>query len=55
MEIKERMSDQFVSIEHIVLAMREDVRFGEPIFRGEGLTRDKLEQVSVGPFLPPLV
>ena len=28
-----------------VLALREDVRFAEALFRGEGLTRDALEQV----------
>lgn len=37
------MSDQYVSVEHLVLAMVEDSRFGEALLRGEGLGRDNLK------------
>jgi hypothetical protein len=43
MDAMSSMSDQFVSVEHLVLAMVEDSRFGEALLRGEGLSRDKLK------------
>jgi hypothetical protein len=45
MELRSKMGDQFVSIEHLVLAMAEDAHFGETLFKAEGLTKDKIEQV----------
>ncbi|GLC34590.1 Chaperone protein ClpB3, chloroplastic [Pleodorina starrii] len=44
MELQSKMGDQFVSIEHLVMAMAEDSRFGESLFKAERLTRDKIEQ-----------
>ncbi|KAI8473008.1 MAG: ClpB chaperone, Hsp100 family [Monoraphidium minutum] len=43
MELKAKMGDAFVSVEHLALALAEDAHYGEGLFRGEGLTRDKLE------------
>jgi ATP-dependent Clp protease ATP-binding subunit ClpB len=43
MGIKAKMGDQFVSVEHLVLALADDVRFGEALFKAEGLTTKKLE------------
>jgi hypothetical protein len=42
MEAQAQMGDQFVSVEHLVLAMAEDSRFGEALLRGEGLGREQL-------------
>jgi hypothetical protein len=47
MELKSKMSDSYVSVEHLVLALGEDSRFGSALFKGEGLTQAKLEQVGV--------
>lgn len=44
MNIKSKMGDQFVSVEHLVLALVDDVRFGEQLFKQEGLTRTKLDE-----------
>jgi ATP-dependent Clp protease ATP-binding subunit ClpB len=43
MGIKAKMGDQFVSVEHLVLSLADDVRFGEALFKAEGLTAKKLE------------
>jgi hypothetical protein len=43
MGIKAKMGDQFVSVEHLVLALADDVRFGEALFKAEGLTAKKIE------------
>ncbi|KAG2435116.1 hypothetical protein HXX76_007201 [Chlamydomonas incerta] len=43
MELQSKWGDQFVSIEHLVAAMAEDSRFGEGLFKAEGLTKDKLD------------
>ena len=43
MGIKAKMGDTFVSVEHLVLALADDVRFGEALFKAEGLTVKKLE------------
>jgi ATP-dependent Clp protease ATP-binding subunit ClpB len=43
MGIKAKMGDQFVSVEHLVLALADDVRFGEALFKAEGLTPKKIE------------
>ncbi|PNW86539.1 hypothetical protein CHLRE_02g090850v5 [Chlamydomonas reinhardtii] len=43
MELQAKWGDQFVSIEHLVAAMAEDGRFGESLFKAEGLTKDKLD------------
>ncbi len=43
MEIKDKWDDKFVSVEHLLLALVEDARFGAKLFRGEGLTKPKLE------------
>lgn len=45
MELQGKWGDQFVSIEHLVMAMAEDTRFGEAMFRQEKLTKDKVEEV----------
>jgi ATP-dependent Clp protease ATP-binding subunit ClpB len=44
MELKAKMGDAFVSVEHLVLALAEDSRFGEALFKGEGLTKAKLDE-----------
>lgn len=43
MNLKTKMGDQFVSVEHLVLAMADDARFGEQLFKMEGLTKAKLD------------
>eukprot|EP00879_Flechtneria_rotunda_P008426 GHRR01008827.1.p1 GENE.GHRR01008827.1~~GHRR01008827.1.p1 ORF type:complete len:841 (+),score=295.71 GHRR01008827.1:296-2818(+) len=43
MKLKSKMGDQFVSVEHLVLALVDDARFGEALFKQEGLTQPKLE------------
>ncbi|KAL6751303.1 ClpB chaperone, Hsp100 family [Haematococcus lacustris] len=45
MELKSSMGDAFVSVEHLVLALAEDVRFGSHLFRAEGIVADKLKEV----------
>jgi len=44
MELKAKWGDKFVSVEHLLLALAEDVRFGANLFKNEGLTISKLEQ-----------
>ncbi|GFR51535.1 hypothetical protein Agub_g13952, partial [Astrephomene gubernaculifera] len=44
MELQGRWGDQFVSVEHLLLALADDPRVGEALLKAEGLTRDKLEQ-----------
>ena len=44
MNLKGKMGDQFVSVEHLVLALADDVRFGEQLFKQEGLTKAKLDE-----------
>lgn len=43
MTLKGKMGDQFVSVEHLVLALADDTRFGEQLFKAEGLTKAKLD------------
>jgi hypothetical protein len=43
MDIKAKFEDQFVSVEHLVLAMAGDARFGASLFKGEGITKAQLE------------
>ena len=43
MEAKAKMGDAFVSVEHLVLALADDARFAEALFKTEGLTKSKLE------------
>ena len=40
------MGDEFVSIEHMLIAVAEDARFGQGLLRGEGLDRAKLEAAT---------
>ena len=42
-ELKEQWRDQFVSVEHLVLALVDDARFGKRTLEAEGLTKAKLE------------
>eukprot|EP00191_Tetraselmis_sp_GSL018_P000977 CAMPEP_0177608272 /NCGR_PEP_ID=MMETSP0419_2-20121207/18379_1 /TAXON_ID=582737 /ORGANISM="Tetraselmis sp., Strain GSL018" /LENGTH=943 /DNA_ID=CAMNT_0019102943 /DNA_START=226 /DNA_END=3058 /DNA_ORIENTATION=- len=42
-ELKASWGDEYVSIEHLLLALNEDVRFGESLMRQEGITAKKLE------------
>lgn len=44
MDLKKKFGDQFCSVEHLVLALCSDVRFGEALFKQEGLTKAKLEE-----------
>lgn len=48
MELQSKWGDQFVSIEHLVIALADDPRFGEQLLKSEGLSKDKLEQVRWG-------
>ncbi len=41
-----RWGDQFVSVEHLVLALAEDSRYVEGLMKEDGLTKDKLDQVG---------
>ena len=43
MDIKSKMGDQFVSVEHLVLAFVDDPRFGAQLLKAEGLNKVKLE------------
>eukprot|EP00967_Tisochrysis_lutea_P111118 scaffold174465_cov20-Tisochrysis_lutea.AAC.1 len=45
MELKDKWGDQYVSVEHLVLALADDPRFGATLFKNEGLTNKKLEEV----------
>ena len=42
--LKKKWSDEFVSVEELVLALVEDARFGAQLFREEGMTKDKMEK-----------
>ena len=42
--IKGKWGDDFVSVEHLVLALEDDTRFGQPLLRQEGLSTAKLEE-----------
>jgi len=42
-EIKAKWKDEYVSIEHLVLALKDDLRFGESLLRQENLDAKKLE------------
>mmetsp|Transcript_1435 Transcript_1435/g.3464 ORF Transcript_1435/g.3464 Transcript_1435/m.3464 type:complete len:965 (+) Transcript_1435:124-3018(+) len=44
MELKDKWGDQYVSVEHLVLALADDPRFGATLFKNEGLTNKKLEE-----------
>jgi ATP-dependent Clp protease ATP-binding subunit ClpA len=39
------LQDQYVSVEELVMAMADDSRFGEQLFREAGLTAKQLEEV----------
>eukprot|EP00803_Ostreobium_quekettii_P010828 evm.model.scf_150EXC.1 EVM.evm.TU.scf_150EXC.1 scf_150EXC:4224-11534(-) len=41
-QLKSQWKDSFVSVEHLVLALAQDVRFGESLLRGRKLTYDAL-------------
>jgi ATP-dependent Clp protease ATP-binding subunit ClpA len=43
-ELRREWGDEFVSIEHMLLALVEDARFGAGLMKGEGLDRAKIEQ-----------
>eukprot|EP00890_Picochlorum_soloecismus_P001167 jgi/Picsp_1/2050/NSC_05515-R1_chaperone protein clpb len=43
--LKGKWSDQYVSVEELVMAMMQDTRFGADLFKSEGVTADKLEEV----------
>jgi len=43
--LKKKWGDQYVSVEELVVALTEDDRFGAQLFREEGMTTAKLEQV----------
>ena len=43
--LKKKWNDQYVSVEELVMAMAEDARFGADLFKEEGLTASKLEEV----------
>ncbi|GAX82446.1 hypothetical protein CEUSTIGMA_g9874.t1, partial [Chlamydomonas eustigma] len=44
LDLKTKMGDSFVSVEHLVIALSEEPRFVESLFKSEGLTKDKLDQ-----------
>lgn len=43
--LKTKWGDQYVSVEELVLAIVDDVRFGKALFQEEGMTAAKLEEV----------
>ena len=43
MATRDKMQDKFVSVEHLLLALADDPRFGEQAMRGLGMTRAGLE------------
>jgi ATP-dependent Clp protease ATP-binding subunit ClpB len=43
-DLKKKWGDQFCSVEHLVQALAADARFGEALFKAEGLTKQKLEE-----------
>uniref|UniRef100_A0A7S0WMW3 Clp R domain-containing protein n=1 Tax=Chlamydomonas leiostraca TaxID=1034604 RepID=A0A7S0WMW3_9CHLO len=44
MDVKAKYGDAFVSVEHLVLALADDGRFGAALLKGEGAAGDKLEK-----------
>jgi hypothetical protein len=48
MELKSKYGDSFVSIEHLMLALYDDPRFGSQLFKSEGITSSKLDEVGDG-------
>lgn len=44
MGLRDKMGDSFVSVEHLVLALADDARCCEGLFKGEGLSRAKLDE-----------
>lgn len=42
-DIKQQWKDQFVSVEHLVLAFADDARFGRQTLQSEGLDKAALE------------
>lgn len=44
MDMKPKWGDEFVSVEHLVLALADDSRFVEGLLKAEGLTKSGLEQ-----------
>ena len=44
-KLKKKWNDEFVSVEELVGAMAEDERFGKELFRSEGLTKEKLNEI----------
>eukprot|EP00798_Chlamydomonas_sp_ICE-L_P028772 gene28772-31954_t len=42
-KIKKKWRDQFISVEHMVLALADDPRFGESLFKDEKLSKNKLD------------
>ena len=42
--IKGKWGDDFVSVEHMVLAFEDDTRFGRQLLRDEGLDTAKLDE-----------
>ncbi len=47
-DLKTQWGDQFVSVEHLLMALAEDARFGEKHLKEENVTRQQLEQVGWG-------
>lgn len=45
-ELKSRFGDEYVSVEHLILALAEDLRFGRDIMQGEKLDSTKLEAAA---------
>lgn len=43
-EFKGKWKDEFVSVEHLVLAFLEDMRFGQKLLKNDGLDSAKLEK-----------
>lgn len=43
-DFKTSWKDKFVSVEHLILAMLDDTRFGKRTLEKEGLTKSRLEQ-----------
>jgi ATP-dependent Clp protease ATP-binding subunit ClpB len=44
MELQSKWGDDFVSVEHLVSSLIEDPRFAEALLKGEGLTKDTINQ-----------
>ena len=42
--VKSKWGDDFVSVEHMVLAFEDDARFGRQLLRNEGLDSAKLDE-----------